>query len=199
MSRSRGPWTPRYGLAARVIGSRWIRRVFGGDLPERDIRWGGIRPGMDVYELGAGAGLYTLPLSRELGSEGRLAAGEYWPAGALMLRNRLYKEGATNVIVHVADGNALPAPPGGFDAICCFYSLEEIPNCHNVVPQLISALRPGGHLILFLWRPLCRRVKRESLLATIKRAGLREVAVWKSLQNYRVVLEKPNEDKSATQ
>lgn len=109
MSRADGPWTPRFGLAARVISSRWFRRYFGGDLPERDIRWGGVRSGMDVYELGAGAGLYTLPLARSLGESGRLAAGEYWPAGAALLSGRVRKAGLDNVVVHVGDGNALPA------------------------------------------------------------------------------------------
>lgn len=199
MSRADGPWTPRFGLAARVISSRWFRRYFGGDLPERDIRWGGVRVGMDVYELGAGAGLYTLPLAQCIGESGRLAAGEYWPAGAALLAGRVRKAGVNNVVVHVGDGNALPARPGSLDAVCCFYSIEEIPGCANVALQLGEALRPGGLMILFLWRPLCRRAKRNSLIASLKKAGFREAAVWRSLQNYRIVLEKPIEDHPASQ
>lgn len=194
-----GPWTPSFGLAARVISSRWFRRYFGGDLPERDIRWGGVRPGMSVYELGAGAGLYTLPLAKALGTSGRLAAGEYWPAGATLLAKRVRKAELTNVVVHVGDGNALPAAPASLDAVCCFYSIEEIPGCDNVARQLAQALRPGGLMVLFLWRPLCRRSKRKSLLDALEKAGLDQVAVWKSLQNYRVVLEKSGESHASSQ
>lgn len=199
MSRSDGPWTPHFGFAARVISSRWFRRYFGGDFPERDIRWGGVQSGMDVYELGAGAGLYTLPLARSLGRSGRLAAVEYWPSGAALLSDRVRKAGLGNVVVHVGDGNALPARSSSFDAVCCFYSIEEIPRCENVALQLGEALRPGGLMILFLWRPLCRRAKRNSLLGTLKDAGFREVAVWKSIQNYRIVMEKANENHSSSQ
>lgn len=154
---------------------------------------------MDVYELGAGAGLYTLPLAQCIGESGRLAAGEYWPAGAALLAGRVRKAGVNNVVVHVGDGNALPARPGSLDAVCCFYSIEEIPGCANVALQLGEALRPGGLMILFLWRPLCRRAKRNSLIASLKKAGFREAAVWRSLQNYRIVLEKPLEDHPASQ
>lgn len=190
MSRDSGPWTPSFGLAARVIGNPTYRRVFGGDIPDRDIRWGGIRPGMDVYELGAGGGLYTIPLARALGRSGRLSAGEYWPAGAAILHKRVAKSGLANTLVHVGDGNALPARPRSLDAVCCFYSLEEIPGCEAVGAQLVDALRPGGLLILFLWRPLCRRTKRDSLLASLERNGMTETARWKTMQNVRIVLEK---------
>lgn len=190
MSES-GPWTPRFAFAARIIGNPIWRRFFGGDLPDRDIRWAGIRPGMQVYEMGAGIGLYTLPLARALGDRGRLAAGEYWPAGAELLATRVKGAGLTNVIVHVGDGNTLPAPRARLDAACCFYSLEEIPGCANVAAQLAESLRPGGILVLFLWRPLCRRAKREALLASLRARGMQEVAMWKTLQNVRVVLEKP--------
>lgn len=185
----KGPWTPRFSLAARVIGNPTWRRLAGGDLPDRDIRWSGIRPGMDVYELGAGGGLYTLPLARA-NSGGRLAAGEYWPAGAALLAKRVRDAQLSNVLVHVGDGNAMPTSGDSLDAVCCFYSIEEIPGCEAVALQLIEALKPGGLLVLFLWRPLCRRRKRESLLSVVTSHGMREVARWKTMQNVRLVFEK---------
>lgn len=54
-------------------------------------------------------------------------------------------------------------------------------------------------MILFLWRPLCRRAKRNILLDTLKKAGFREAATWKSIQNYRIVLEKSREDHTSSQ
>ena len=68
--------------------------------------------------------------------------------------------GRSNVTVRVADA-ALP-PGSGYDGICCFFLLHEIPDLHKrlVVDGLLRAVRPGG-VVVFVdyhrpvrWHPL---------------------------------------------
>lgn len=182
------PITPGWSVA--IITNPLVRRVLGGDLPERDVRWAGIREGMRVYEIGAGGGLYSSALAGAVGPKGILVAGEIHPRSAAYLRRRMGAKGHRNVLVHRADGNALPLRDGAMDALCAFYSVEEIPGVEEMAPELTRVVAPGGFMVLFLWRPLIRRRRREKFLAGLEQLGFERVAVWKTFQNYKVVMER---------
>ncbi len=180
------PVTPGGGLAARVVGNRLVRRYLGFDLPERDVRWAGVTEGMRVLEIGPGSGLYTRALLERVGAEGVVVGVDYSEQAARVLAGRL--EGARVVV-----GDALRLPISAharFDAICSFYSLEEVPSAAEVAASLSSLLADGGTFVLFLWRPLCGRKKRSSILDALASAGLQVEAVWSDIQNVRVLLRK---------
>lgn len=180
------PVTPGGKISARVVGNRTIRRLLGFDLPERDVRWAGIAPGMRVLEIGPGRGLYTRALLEAVGPTGLVVGVEYFEEAAGILA-----EEVDRACVVVGDARKLPiSNHAGFDAVCCFYSIEEVPERDSVLEELSHLIVEGGILVLFLWRPLCRRDKRSSILDVLESEGLGVEATWADLQNVRVVLRK---------
>jgi ubiquinone/menaquinone biosynthesis C-methylase UbiE len=180
------PVTPGGKIAARIVGNRTIRRVLGFDLPERDVRWAGLTPGMRVLEIGSGRGLYTGALLGAVGASGFVLAVEYFEEAARILGAEF--DGAK---VIVGDARRLPIADGQtFDAICCFYSIEEVPDYTVALGELARLVRKGGIMVLFLWRPLCRKGKRSSIVDVLKSAGFEVEARWADIQNVRVVLRK---------
>lgn len=180
------PVTPSGRLAALVVGNRTVRRLLGFDLPERDVRWAGITKGMRVLEIGAGRGLYTRALEEAVGPDGMVVAIEYSEdAAGLLARD------AVSARVIVGDATKLPISKRcQFDAVCCYYSIEEIPETESVLRRAAGVLGEGGKIVLHLWRPLCRRRKRSSILAVLQSEGLDTEATWSDLQNVRLVLRK---------
>ncbi len=180
------PFTPGGKIPARIVGNPTIRRLFGFDLPPRDVRWAGIEPGMRVLEIGAGRGLYTRALLQAVGPTGSVVSLEYSEEAARILAKEL-----ESARVVVADARLLPIRQDQrFDALCCFYSIEEIPDNLAVAAELARFVIEGGLAILFFWRPLCGRRKRCSILDVLRLEGFTVEAEWSDLQNVRVVLRK---------
>jgi ubiquinone/menaquinone biosynthesis C-methylase UbiE len=104
---------------------------------ERDL-------GDDALEVGAGPGLTTDVLRRQVG---RLTAVEIDPDLAEALRKRL---DGTNVTVVEGDATRLPLESDRFSAATTFNMLHHVPSPElqdRVLAELCRVLRPGGVLI----------------------------------------------------
>jgi SAM-dependent methyltransferase len=113
------------------------REVLPWAVGERDL-------GDDVLEVGAGPGLTTDVLRRQVR---RLTAVELDTQLADALRARL--EG-TNVSVVEGDATDLPLESGRFSAATTFNMLHHVPSIEQqdqVLAELCRVLRPGGLLI----------------------------------------------------
>ncbi|MER3520753.1 MAG: hypothetical protein C4317_00320 [Acidimicrobiia bacterium] len=180
------PLTPAGRLSALIVGNRTIRRVLGFDLPERDVRWAGVRRGMRVLELGAGRGLYTQALEKAVRPDGTVVAIEYSEEAA-----RLLHKDVPAARVVVGDATKLPiSERSRFDAICFFYSIEEIPEAEIVLRQASRLVAPGGMIILHLWRPLSPKRKRSSIVGVLRSERFQIEARWSDFQNVRMVLKR---------
>ena len=95
--------------------------------------------------------------------------------------------------MHVAgDGRALPFASASLDALLYSYSLEEMSAPATALAEAGRVLRPGGQLVLFLWRPLARRRRRlTSALAALARDGaFTPVRSHRGTQNLRLAYRK---------
>ncbi len=169
------------------ISHRLIRAALGDD-PPRDVRW--ITPVADMRcaEIGSGGGYYTAALAARLGAGGLLVALD--PAAHDPRARRGTGPGATTV--HVAgDGCALPFASASLDALLYSYSLEEMPDPRAALAEAERVLRPGGQLVLFLWRPLTRRRRLASALALgAEDNGFALFRSHRGLQNLRLAYRK---------
>ena len=103
-------------------------------------------------------GNLSVRLAERIGASGFLDGIDIAPLQVNHCRQKL--AGRSNVSVQVADA---AAPPwSGYDGICCFFLLHEMPDRHRrlVVDALLSAVRPGG-VVVFVdyhrpewWHPL---------------------------------------------
>jgi SAM-dependent methyltransferase len=78
--------------------------------------------------------------------------------------------------VIVGDMRTVPLPPRGYDVVYCGHLLERVPHTELVLDRLVSALRPGGLLLL-------RFADRDSARAALDRwlPGPARNAIWRRL------------------
>lgn len=140
-----------------VLERSFGRRAFGEDAAGyhaarpayRDDVWvalqqrAGLRPGIDILEIGAGTGTATAPLLKH--EPARLLAIEPDPRLAGFLKETL-PDPRLQVLVEPFESAALPA--GGFDlavSATAFHWLDAVP----ALRRLSVLLRPGGHRALW--------------------------------------------------
>lgn len=109
----------------------------------------GLRPGMQVLEVGPGVGHMTVPVALRLaesGEEGRLVALEIQPQMARMVRERVARAGLRNVEVRQGDVTTSPLEPAAYDPALLVTVLGEIPDRDAAIARLRDALKLGGVL-----------------------------------------------------
>lgn len=97
-------------------------------------------------------------LAQQIGEEGFLDVIDVAPLQVAHCRRKL--AGRRNVRVRVAD--AVNPGQQGYDGVCCFFLLHEIPDAQKreVVGALLAAVRPGGKVVFVdyhrpaWWHPL---------------------------------------------
>ncbi|GAA0348668.1 class I SAM-dependent methyltransferase [Streptomyces blastmyceticus] len=179
---------PRTPACCYAFISHPLIRAALGDRPPHDVRWIAPAAGMRCAEIGSGGGYYTAALAAHLGPGSLLVALD--PAAHDPRARRGVGPGATTV--HVAgDGCALPFASASLDALLYSYSLEEMPDQQAALAEAGRVLRPGGQLVLFLWRPVMGRRCRTSVLARRARDnGFALLRAHHGLQNLRLAYRK---------
>jgi SAM-dependent methyltransferase len=148
----------------RLISTPALRAILGWDLARRDVRWVPAGAGT-CLEVGSGGGFYTEPLARHLPPSGTLLSLERHHGSLVALRSRLAERPGPTLRQVCGDGTRLPLAAGSVDVVFLGYCLEEMPDPYRAVAEAHRVLRPGGRLVVFLWRPAITRRRRDPVLA----------------------------------
>jgi ubiquinone/menaquinone biosynthesis C-methylase UbiE len=107
-----------------------------------------LRPGMDVADIGAGTGFFTILFARAVGPDGKVYGVDIAENFVQHIRELAEREGLGNVhgVVNREDSVDLPAGSIDLAFICDTYHHFEYPE--PTLASIHKALRPGGALVI---------------------------------------------------
>jgi SAM-dependent methyltransferase len=101
----------------------------------------GVEPGWRCWEIGGGSGSIGLWLSDRIGLEGHVLVTDIDP-------RFLAGKGRSNLEVRRHDVGLDPLPDAAFDLIHTRLVLIHVPQREAIIPRLVTALKPGGWLVV---------------------------------------------------
>jgi len=117
----------------------WLRGV-----TDAMIAMAGVRPGLTVLDVAAGAGDQSMDLAERVGPQGTVLATDLSPALVALARRRAQAAGFAQLQTRVADGEDLPVETGAFDAVVCRLGLMLFPDPLQGLREMHRALKSGG-------------------------------------------------------
>src|SRR5271169_6584223 len=112
---------------------------------ERVMNLLGVKAGLDVADIGAGSGYYTVRLARRVGPTGHVFAEDVVPDYLERLARRVASEGlAGSVTVVRGDPHDPRLLPGSVDLALLVHMYHEVQQPYGLLWNLRSALRPGA-------------------------------------------------------
>ena len=108
----------------------------------------GLEEGMIVADIGAGTGLLTAEIAKQVGKRGEVFAVDIVPAFLERIRERAIADGLSNVTVVRGEERSPGLEPASLDLafMCDTYHHIEYPQAY--MSSLFRALRPGAILVL---------------------------------------------------
>ncbi|RKN50458.1 methyltransferase domain-containing protein [Micromonospora endolithica] len=106
-----------------------------------DLKRCGVTPGQHALDVGAGAGSIARHLCHLVGPTGKVIAVD-------LDTTLLAPTGVLDVYQRDLRTEPLPAEPGSLHLVTARCVLEHLPTRHQVLQQMITALRPGGQIVL---------------------------------------------------
>jgi SAM-dependent methyltransferase len=133
----------------KTRGEYWINAQVGLVLHHLKLR-----PGMEVYDAGAGVGMYSLEIAARYPAAS-IYAVDFSPGSVSILQEEARRAGHENVRVDVRDIVAYEPPPESFDRALTADVLQHLPG-HDIrlhaVRNIYNALRPGGIFVTVNYR-----------------------------------------------
>jgi SAM-dependent methyltransferase len=115
----------------------------------------GITPGMDIADVGAGTGFFTMMFAERTGPEGLVFAVDISPGFIEAIDTRAETAGLNNIVGVVNDTKSVRLEPDSVDLvfICDTYHHFEYPM--ETMKSIHRALRPGGSMVIvdFIRKP----------------------------------------------
>jgi SAM-dependent methyltransferase len=105
-----------------------------------------------VVDVGAGTGFWTLPLSRLVGSDGKVYAVDVEPIMLEELTTLAREQGLANVHVVASTELTIPLPDENADAVVAGFVLHEPAERGAFVREMVRLLKPGGKLLIIDWQ-----------------------------------------------
>lgn len=107
----------------------------------------GVKPGHRVADIGSGSGYFTFHLAARVGAEGRVYAVDIDEAAVKKVRKRAEHEKLTQVEA-IPGESADPHLPNDLDAVLIVDSYHEFREYEQTMRAVLSALKPGGRLVI---------------------------------------------------
>ena len=114
---------------------------------ERVMQLLGVKPGLNVADIGAGSGYYTVRLARRVGPQGHVYAEDVIPEYLDRLARRVDAEGLAGSVTLVRGEPHDPRlAPGSLDLALLVHMYHEVTQPYGLLWNLRPALRPGARV-----------------------------------------------------
>ncbi|MFT7287443.1 MAG: FkbM family methyltransferase [Halieaceae bacterium] len=184
-------------------GAGWLERANREEQERTDLLIAKLPLGADdvVADIGAGTGYFTLPVARRV-PEGRVYAVDIQPEMLAIVERRRGELEADNVTTVLGSTTSPNLPEGEIDLAFIVDAYHEFSHPREMGEGLVSALRPGGRLVLIEYRgedvdvPIKRlhKMTEAQVRREITALGLEWVSTEDYLpQQHVLVFRKPNE------
>jgi predicted methyltransferase len=144
-----------------------------------------LEPGMDVADVGAGTGLYTLLFARAVGPKGQVYAVDISQSFVDAIMERTAEVNVTNVVPVVNQQRSAMLPAESVDLVFMADTYHHFEFPQAMLESIHQALRPGGVLAMIDFRRIPGvsnawimshvRAGREQVIAEIEEAGFKLV------------------------
>ena len=171
---------------------------------ERIVADLGLSPGESVADIGAGTGLFTIPMARSVGADGVVHAVEISPRFIEHIDARAAAEGLPNIRTVLCTERDAMLPERAVDLVFVCDTYHHFAYPQSTLASLRRALRPGGRLVVVDFERIPGvsrdwlldhvRAGKEVFRAEIEEAGFRldrEVDIPGLEENYCLTFTRP--------
>ncbi|MGI8741675.1 MAG: class I SAM-dependent methyltransferase [Bryobacteraceae bacterium] len=137
-----------------VGGADWLERSEREkeEAPSAAIESLGIQKGMNIADVGAGTGYFSIRLARRVGPAGKVYANDIQPEMLDKLREKTQNEGITNIETVLGSEADPKLPPGKMDIVIMVDVYHELSQPQAMLQKIRASLKPNGRLILLEYR-----------------------------------------------
>lgn len=137
-----------------VGGADWLERSAREkeEAPEAALDAIGIQKGMNVADIGAGTGYFSIRIARRVGPAGKVYANDIQPEMLDRLREKSEREGLTNIETVLGSEADPKLPPGKMDLVILVDVYHEFSRPQAMLQKIRASLKPDGRLILLEYR-----------------------------------------------
>jgi ubiquinone/menaquinone biosynthesis C-methylase UbiE len=134
-------------------GARWLERKTRVDeeRPDRVIDAMALAADAEVADIGAGTGYFSVRLARAV-PEGQVFAVDIQPEMLALLQARIDQEGLQNITLVQGREDDPRLAPDSLDAALLVDAYHEFAYPYEMMRALVTALRPGGRVVLIEYR-----------------------------------------------
>ncbi|QDU26302.1 Ubiquinone/menaquinone biosynthesis C-methyltransferase UbiE [Anatilimnocola aggregata] len=112
----------------------------------------GVKPGMNICDMGCGNGFYTLQLAKMVGERGHLYAVDIQPEMLKLLKERASKQGVKNYSPILGTFTDPKLPKEKIDLILLVDVYHEFSHPEQMLAAMRESLAPGGLIALVEYR-----------------------------------------------
>lgn len=105
-----------------------------------------IRADASVLDIATGTGMVAMYAASKLGPNGALVGIDISEGMLNIARSKALEAPIKNIHFELADGEALPFPPGRFDVILCGSAFIWMHDLHATLTHWKAHLKPGGKI-----------------------------------------------------
>ena len=182
-------------------GAIWLERPGreAAEFPNRVIEALDLLPTEVVADIGAGTGYFTFRISPHV-PEGKVLAVDIQPEMIDQIRARMEADSVANIEPLLGTVESPNLPPESVDVALIVASYHQFSHPHEMMQNIVTALRPGGRLVLVEYRGEDPTIPVDPFLTMTEDQARKEMAahglVWRQTkdflpQQHFMVFEKP--------